>query len=182
MNVMAVDEPVHALDMHVIATPDARGTREESLEEESMTNESGAPAELSARIVAAYVTRNSIPRSELAKLIESTHSAIDKLTKPGEAHLEPAPNPAVPISKSVTPAYIICLEDGLRFKTLRRHLRIKYGLTPDEYRAKWGLPHDYPMVAPNYAEARSMSAKRFGLGRTSGVARKHGHRGSSSRR
>ena len=98
------------------------------------------------------------------------------------AEPEPPPKPAVPISKSVTASYIICLEDGRRFKTLRRHLQIKYGLSPDEYRAKWNLPHDYPMVAPDYAEARSASAKRAGLGRTIGVAARYGQGRSPSRR
>lgn len=147
-----------------------------------MTDESEAPAELSARIVAAYVTCNSVPRSELVKLIESTHSAIGKLVGLPAAQAEPPPKPAVPIGKSITPSYIVCLEDGRRLKTLRRHLRVKYGLTPDEYRARWGLPRDYPMVAPDYAEARSMSAKRSGFGRSHGASAKQGQRGPASRR
>lgn len=147
-----------------------------------MTDESEAAAELSARIVAAYVTHNSLPRSELVKLIESTHSALGKLASAPVAEPEPPPKPAVPISKSVTASHIICLEDGRRFKTLRRHLQIKYGLTPDEYRAKWNLPHDYPMVAPDYAEARSASAKRAGLGRTIGVEARYGQGRSPHRR
>jgi predicted transcriptional regulator len=80
--------------------------------------------------------------------------------------LEPAPEPAVSVKKSVTPDYIICLEDGKKFKSLKRHLRTRYGMTPDEYRTKWALPHDYPMVAPNYAKERSNLAKRMGLGQT----------------
>ncbi|RDJ21991.1 MucR family transcriptional regulator [Bosea caraganae] len=147
-----------------------------------MTDESEAAAGLSAQIVAAYVTHNSIPRSELAKLIETTHSAIGNLAKPPETQSEPLRNPAVPISKSVNSSYIVCLEDGRRFKTLRRHLRVKYGLTPDQYRARWGLPHDYPMVAPDYAEARSISAKRSGLGGANSASLKYGQRRSSSGR
>jgi len=121
--------------------------------------------ELTASIVAAYVTRNNVPRSDLAGLIASTHSALAEL---GGAPAAAAPEPRVPavsIRRSVTPEAIICLEDGKSFKSLKRHLSSKYGLTPEQYRAKWGLPADYPMVAPAYAEARSALAKSMGLGR-----------------
>lgn len=121
---------------------------------------------LSADIVAAYVTNNSVPMSDLPSLIAATHAALLGLAMESAA---PAPEklvPAVPIRKSITPNALICLEDGLAFKTLKRHLRNKYGMTPEEYRTKWGLPPDYPMVAPNYAEQRSQMAKAIGFGRT----------------
>jgi predicted transcriptional regulator len=117
-----------------------------------------------ADIVAAYVSNNAIPTSELPQLIASVHGAITRLAGP-VAEPEPAPLvPAVPVKKSVTPDYIVCLEDGKKFKSLKRHLRTHYDLSPEQYRAKWGLPRDYPMVAPAYAEARSKLAKSMGLG------------------
>jgi predicted transcriptional regulator len=121
--------------------------------------------ELTASIVAAYVTRNNVPRGDLADLIASTHAALNGL---GNWPAVPAPEPLVPavsIRRSVTPQAIICLEDGKPFKSLKRHLSSKYDMTPEQYRAKWGLPADYPMVAPAYAEARSALAKSMGLGR-----------------
>jgi predicted transcriptional regulator len=122
--------------------------------------------ELAAEIVSAFVSNNSLPALELPVLLQSVHSALTKLATGEAAVVEaPAPKlPAVPIKKSVTPEYIICLEDGKKFKSLKRHLRTAYGMTPDEYRAKWGLPSDYSMVAPNYAAARSNLAKSMGLG------------------
>ena len=126
--------------------------------------------ELTASIVAAYVTRNNVPPSELAGLIASTHSALIQL---GGTPPAPPPEPLVPavsIRKSVTPDAIICLEDGKSFKSLKRHLSSKYDLTPEQYRTKWGLPVDYPMVAPAYAEARSALAKSMGLGRKAAPA------------
>ena len=124
------------------------------------------PIELAAEIVSAFVSNNSLPVSELPALIGAVH---DALTKAGNGTAEPTVEaqkkaPAVPVKKSVQPDYIVCLEDGKRFKSLKRHLRTVYDLTPDQYRAKWGLPHDYPMVAPNYAAARSELAKQLGLG------------------
>ncbi len=119
---------------------------------------------MTATIVSAYVGNNTLAVEELAPLIASVHSAIAALGEPAKA--EPAPLvPAVPIKKSVTPDAIICLEDGRRLKMLKRHLRVTYGMTPEQYRAKWGLPRDYPMVAPAYAESRSQLAKEIGLGR-----------------
>jgi predicted transcriptional regulator len=120
--------------------------------------------DLAAEIVAAFVANNSVSVAELPGLIGSVHSALTSAAA-GKVE-EPAPElkPAVPVKKSVTPDAIVCLEDGKAFKSLKRHLRTKYGLSPDEYRAKWGLPSDYPMVAPNYAAARSTLAKNMGLG------------------
>jgi len=121
--------------------------------------------QLTADIVSAYVSNNQVEFSELGKLIEEVHGALRRAPN-GKAEPEPEPRePAVPIRKSVTPDYIVSLEDGRKFKSLKRHLKNTYGLTPDEYRAKWGLPRDYPMVAPNYAKARSELAKSMGLGR-----------------
>jgi predicted transcriptional regulator len=120
--------------------------------------------ELAADIVSAYVSNNSVPSSDLPALISDVHSALLRVA--GGAALAPAeaPRPMVPIKKSVTPDYIICLDDGKKFKSLKRHLRTQYNMTPEQYREKWGLPPDYPMVAPNYAKARSDLAREMGLG------------------
>ncbi|KUM27532.1 MucR family transcriptional regulator [Mesorhizobium loti] len=132
--------------------------------EEAVDN-TDALIELTADVVSAYVSNNPVPVGELPALIGQVHAALKGVTA-GPAPEKPAAlNPAVPIRKSVTPDYIISLEDGKKFKSLKRHLSTHYGLTPDEYRAKWGLPSDYPMVAPNYAAARSALAKTMGLGR-----------------
>jgi predicted transcriptional regulator len=121
--------------------------------------------ELTTDIVAAYVSNNPVPISALPELIASIAASLNGLVN-GAAPAEPEPqNPAVPIKKSVTPDYIVSLEDGKPFKSLKRHLMTSYGMTPDEYRAKWNLPSDYPMVAPNYSKARSALAKSAGLGR-----------------
>jgi predicted transcriptional regulator len=120
--------------------------------------------EMTADIVAAYVGHNSVSSSDLPNLIQSVHRALAAVTT-GAAEAAPVPKePAVPIKKSITPDYLICLEDGRKFKSLKRHLRTKYDMSPDEYRSKWGLSKDYPMVAPNYAKARSDLAKQMGLG------------------
>jgi predicted transcriptional regulator len=120
--------------------------------------------DLTAEIVSAYVGNNSVSSQELPTLISDVYSALQK-TNGGEPEPEPEPlKPAVPIKKSITPDYLICLEDGKKFKSLKRHLRTHYNLTPEEYRERWNLPSDYPMVAPNYAKARSELAKRMGLG------------------
>ena len=121
--------------------------------------------ELAAELAAAYVSNNPVPKSELPDLILQVHSALARLgSEPDAAPPEAEPKaPAVPIRRSVTPDYLICLEDGKRFKSLRRHLGL-LGLTPEQYREKWKLPSDYPMVAPNYATQRSALAKKIGLG------------------
>ncbi len=116
-------------------------------------------------IVSAYVRNNTLHTAELPDLIRSVHAALMGLSGTPAAETE-APRPAVPVKKSIYKDYIICLEDGQKFKSLKRHLRSKYALSPDEYRQKWGLPADYPMVAPGYSEKRSKLAKKMGLGRT----------------
>ncbi|WP_219320949.1 MucR family transcriptional regulator [Methylovirgula sp. HY1] len=120
--------------------------------------------ELAADIVSAYVSNNSVPASDLPSLINEVHSALLRVTA-GQPVITPeTPKPAVPPKKSITNEHIVCLEDGRKFKSLKRHLRTQYNMSPDEYREKWGLPPDYPMVAPNYAKARSTLAKQMGLG------------------
>ena len=121
---------------------------------------------LTSQIVSAYVSKNSLQASDLPALISSVYQSLKSLDQP-QAAVEAAVDlkPAVPVRKSVTPEYIICLEDGKKLKMLKRHLSSSYGMTPDEYRAKWGLPADYPMVAPNYAKQRSDLALKLGLGR-----------------
>ena len=120
---------------------------------------------LVADIVSAYVSNNSVPAAELPSLIATTHAAITGLGSEGAAPaVEEKPTPAISIKKSITAEHLICLEDGKKFKSLKRHLRTAYNMSPEEYRARWGLPADYPMVAPAYAEARSSLAKKMGLG------------------
>jgi predicted transcriptional regulator len=126
--------------------------------------ESSQSIELAAEIVAAFVANNSLPIAELSALIQSTHAALERLASgPDTAPQVEKKEPAVSIRKSITPDFLVCLDDGKKFKSLRRHLAT-LGMTPDQYRAKWGLPSDYPMVAPNYAAARSQLAKQSGLG------------------
>jgi predicted transcriptional regulator len=120
--------------------------------------------ELAADIVSAYVSNNSVPSSELPALIHEVHNALLRVTSGAAPVVVEALKPAVPTKKSITNDFIICLEDGKKFKSLKRHLRTQYNISPEEYREKWGLPADYPMVAPNYAKARSQLAKQMGLG------------------
>jgi predicted transcriptional regulator len=120
--------------------------------------------ELAADIVSAYVSNNSVATSDLPGLIGDIHSALVRIGSGTVEAPAEALKPAVPIKKSITPDYIICLDDGKKFKSLKRHLRTQYDMTPEEYRERWGLPPDYPMVAPNYAQARSQLAKKMGLG------------------
>ncbi len=138
-----------------------------------------SPIELAAEMVAAFVSNNSLPTSELPGLIHAVHTVVARLavgpeTAPPQVE---AKAPVVPIRKSITPDFLICLEDGKRFKTMRRHLA-GLGLTPQQYRKKWSLPSDYPMVAPNYAAQRSTMAKKIGLGN---IPRKAGVRKNSGR-
>jgi predicted transcriptional regulator len=122
--------------------------------------------EHAVQIVTAFLSNNAVAAGDIPELIQQVRGALMSLVdRRAEGVPGPALRPAVPIKRSVTDAYIVCLDDGLRFKSLKRHLRSAYGMTPEEYRAKWGLPHDYPMVAPNYAEHRSQLAKKIGLGK-----------------
>jgi predicted transcriptional regulator len=131
-----------------------------------MTENDGADfIELTADIVSAYVSNNSVPASDLPALISEVHSALSRVIGGAAPVVQAeAPKPAIPVKKSITADYLICLEDGKKFKSLKRHLRTQYNMSPEQYREKWGLPPDYPMVAPNYAEARSQLAKKMGLG------------------
>jgi predicted transcriptional regulator len=116
--------------------------------------------ELTVALVASFVSRNTVTAAELPPLIRSTHATLTELT-PSRTDSQTPRVPAVPIDKSITRDYIVCLDDGRRLKTLRRYLKRKYSLTPDQYRARWGLPDDYPMVAPGYSELRSSLAMRL---------------------
>jgi predicted transcriptional regulator len=129
--------------------------------------EGSGPPELvniTATIVAAYVSNNSISSNDLPGLIADTHAALSRAAGRAVTIERDESKPKIAVKKSVMADYIICLEDGKKFKSLKRHLRTHYNLSPEEYREKWGLPHDYPMVAPNYARARSDLAKKMGLG------------------
>jgi len=126
--------------------------------------EKSAIVEMTTDIVAAYVGNNVVSTADLPALIQNIHRALTGVVA-GDEVTEAAPKePAVPLKRSITPDFLICLEDGRKFKSLKRHLRTKYNMSPEEYRAKWGLPKEYPMVAPNYARARSDLAKQMGLG------------------
>ena len=120
--------------------------------------------ELAADIVSAYVSNNSVPAGELPGLISDVYNALLRVDSGSSAAPAEPPKPAIAVKRSVTNDFLICLEDGKKFKSLKRHLRTQYGLSPEDYREKWGLPADYPMVAPNYAKARSNLAKQMGLG------------------
>ena len=121
--------------------------------------------ELTVDIVSAYVSNNAVVRAELPNLIDQTFNALREAEVKGTQLIQEELIPAISINKSATPDYIICLECGKQFKSLKRHIRTDHTLTPDEYREKWGLPYDYPMVAPNYAAKRSALARKMGLGR-----------------
>jgi len=120
--------------------------------------------ELAAEIVSAYVSNNSVPATELSTLLSDVHAAIVRVSTGTVVAAPEAAKPAVPPKKSITNDYIVCLEDGRKFKSLKRHLRTQYNMSPEQYREKWALPADYPMVAPAYAKARSALAKQMGLG------------------
>jgi len=126
-----------------------------------------SPSRLTAEMVAAYVSNNVVAMTELPAVIATIHAAIRQATQPQAAPApeSEAPVPAVSVRKSVHPDFIICLEDGKKLKMLKRHLMTRYGMTPEDYRARWSLPRDYPMVAPNYAKSRADTARRLGLGR-----------------
>jgi predicted transcriptional regulator len=120
--------------------------------------------EKTSEIVAAFVSNNETSTTELPALIQAVHRALSGISV-AAPEPEPRKEPAISVRRSVTPDYLVCLEDGRKFKSLKRHLRTKYDMSPEDYRAKWGLPKDYPMVAPNYAAARSALAKNMGLGK-----------------
>lgn len=131
----------------------------------SDSNANNNLVELAVDIISAYVGNNTVVASELPTLISDVSEALGRAAARVVQPIAEELKPAVPIRKSITPDYIICLEDGKKFKSLKRHLRTYYNLSPEEYREKWGLPHDYPMVAPNYAATRSALAKQIGLGK-----------------
>jgi len=139
-----------------------------------------AALEIAVRIISAYVSNNSVPASELSVLIYDIYGSILNRERINYEK-EPELKPAVSINKSITRDYIICLEDGKKFKSLKRHLRDNYAMTPDEYRTKWGLPDSYPVVAPSFSEARSRLAKEMGLGRPAAKAKKKPARRRSAR-
>lgn len=122
---------------------------------------------MTAEVVAAYVRNNPLPAGELRSIIHTVHGSLAAIDASGATSAEPL-RPAVSVRRSVQPDHLVCLEDGKKLKMLKRHLRTTYGMSPEEYRAKWGLPPDYPMVAPNYAKQRSEFAKQIGLGRKGG--------------
>ncbi|BAT61265.1 transcriptional regulatory protein ros [Variibacter gotjawalensis] len=128
-----------------------------------MSDTASAYIELTAEIVSAYVSNNTVATGDLPALIGQVHQALVRVGG-GAVNVGEAPKPAIAVKRSVMPDYIVCLEDGKKFKSLKRHLRTQYEMTPEQYREKWGLPADYPMVAPNYAAARSRLAKDMGLG------------------
>jgi predicted transcriptional regulator len=122
--------------------------------------------QMTTQIVTSYISRNTVPTDQLGSVIQAIHDALRNVgSAPAAASAPAQAKPAVPIRRSVQPDYIVCLEDGKKLKMLKRHLRTTYNMSPEEYRAKWGLPADYPMVAPNYAEQRSAFAKKIGLGK-----------------
>ena len=131
-----------------------------------MAENSGESAymEMTAKIVSAYVGNNSVPSSEIGNLISQVHAALKRVSGGQPLTTAEPLKPAVPVKRSISSEFIVCLEDGKKFKSLKRHLRTQYNITPEQYREKWALPPDYPMVAPNYAAARSQLAKQMGLG------------------
>lgn len=137
--------------------------------EDTTTRSSSADyLRLATQIVSAFVSNNAVPASSLPELIKSVHETILAIAQSSIEEISTKPVPAVPISESITPDHIICLEDGKELVMLKRYLNSQFDMTPEEYRAKWGLPPDYPMVAPNYAKSRSDLAKKIGLGKKPG--------------
>ncbi len=128
---------------------------------------------LASEIVSAYVSNNTVPASELPAMIKSVHATLGSLGSAPAIEASAAQKPAIAVKRSVTPEYIVCLEDGKKLKMLKRYLRSNYNMTPEDYRAKWNLPADYPMVAPNYAAQRSEFAKKIGPGRNAPPAKSH---------
>jgi predicted transcriptional regulator len=120
---------------------------------------------MAANIVSSYVSHNALPADQIPELIKTVYTSLNSVQSPSSEAAEEAQKPAVSVRRSITPDYLICLEDGKKLKMLKRHLRTTYGMSPEDYRAKWNLASDYPMVAPNYAKQRSEFAKKIGLGR-----------------
>jgi predicted transcriptional regulator len=141
-------------------------------EAEAVTAKTDELLKLASDIVAAYVSNNPIPASDVPAMIKTVHGTLGVLAESSKNDSATAQKPAVSIKRSITPDYIVCLEDGKKLKMLKRYLRSTYGMTPEAYRAKWGLPADYPMVAPNYAAQRSKFAKQIGLGRSPSSGRR----------
>ena len=137
-------------------------------EENTQTVESNDLLRMSVEIVSAYVSNNSIAATQVPDVINTVYGALSSINGQPVSESAEAQKPAISVRRSVNPDHIVCLEDGKKLKMLKRHLRAAYGMSPDEYRAKWGLPADYPMVAPNYAQQRSAFAKQIGLGRKKG--------------
>ena len=135
--------------------------------EEVAKSEQGEVLRMAVDIVSAYVANNTVPAGQVPEVINMVYNSLTTLDGGAEATAEPA-KPAISVRRSITAEYIVCLEDGKKLKMLKRHLRAAYDMSPEEYRAKWGLPADYPMVAPNYAAQRSAFAKKIGLGRKKG--------------
>ena len=134
------------------------------LSKERAMAETGKFIDQTADIVSAYVSNHNVPAEQIPQLINQVHAALLRVSSgQGDLNFDP-PKPAVPVKRSITAEYIVCLDDGKKFKSLKRHLRTQYNMTPEQYREKWNLPLDYPMVAPNYAAARSRLAKQMGLG------------------
>ena len=140
--------------------------------EHANTIDEAALVELTSDVVSAYVGNNPVQSGDIPNLIREVHQALSSISGGSPEPEKEKQKPAVPVRKSLTHDYLICLEDGKKFKSLKRHLRTHYDLSPEEYRQKWGLPADYPMVAPAYAEARSKLARDMGLGRKGGRAKK----------
>jgi predicted transcriptional regulator len=160
------------LDLHWGASAMAEQTLNKVSEEELLR--------MTADVVAAYVSNNSLPTAQIGEVISAVFLSLRGLEGKGAEPVAEPLKPAVPIRKSITPDYLICLDDGKKLKMLKRHLRSTYDMTPDDYRQKWGLPADYPMVAPNYAEQRSAFAKKIGLGR--GTGRQAGKRAAAAKK
>jgi len=135
--------------------------------EDKLTSRAGNLLELASDIVAAYVSNNETPPAEVPTMLRTVFATLGQLTDAHSTQIATR-DPAVPVAKSVTPDYIICLEDGKKLKMLKRYLRTHYSMTPEQYKTKWNLPPDYPIVAPNYAKRRSEFAKKIGLGRVAG--------------
>jgi len=149
---------------YVISVNSEAGSRENMADPAAPKMAEDELLRMTAEVVSAYVSNNTVASADIPALISQVHTALQRVSN-GEAQASTEPlKPAVPVKKSINPDFIICLEDGKKFKSLKRHLRTQYDVTPEQYREKWGLPADYPMVAPNYAAARSQLAKQMGLG------------------